>query len=165
MWYCNTQNHFSAGAAIFSLNKLASPSGRNVKHAKKTTCGSGGELSCSFYLYRFRKYVSYGFPIIIFCNPGVHYETPVYVWQRAVCRRVTICLWASHTPTNHFGLPASKDEDIRFLWKLVDRAYQLQVDVCSWTCGQTLGKGPFELEFARMIHMKEDWKYRKETRE
>jgi hypothetical protein len=33
-------------------------------------------LSCSFYLYRFRKYVSYGFPIIIFCNPGVHYETP-----------------------------------------------------------------------------------------
>jgi hypothetical protein len=29
-----------------------------------------------FYLYRFRKYVSNGFPIIIFCNPGVHYETP-----------------------------------------------------------------------------------------
>jgi len=33
-------------------------------------------LSYSFYLYRFRKYVSYGFPIINFCNPGVHYETP-----------------------------------------------------------------------------------------
>jgi len=33
-------------------------------------------LSCSFYLYRFRKYVSYGFRIIIFCNPGVYYETP-----------------------------------------------------------------------------------------
>jgi len=33
-------------------------------------------LSCSFYLYRFRKYVPYGFPIINFCNPGVHYETP-----------------------------------------------------------------------------------------
>jgi hypothetical protein len=33
-------------------------------------------LSCSFYLYRFRKYVSYGFPIINFCNPGIHYETP-----------------------------------------------------------------------------------------
>ena len=33
-------------------------------------------LSCSFYLYRFRKYVSYGFPITNFCNPGVHYETP-----------------------------------------------------------------------------------------
>ena len=33
-------------------------------------------LSCSFYLYRFRKYVSYGFPIINVCNPGVHYETP-----------------------------------------------------------------------------------------
>ena len=39
---------------------------------------TGGKkfLSCSFYLYRFRKYVSYGFPIINFCNPGVHYETP-----------------------------------------------------------------------------------------
>jgi len=33
-------------------------------------------LSLSFYLYRFRKYVSYGFPIINFCDPGVHYETP-----------------------------------------------------------------------------------------
>ena len=33
-------------------------------------------MSCSFYLYRFRKYVSYGFPIKNFCNPGVHYETP-----------------------------------------------------------------------------------------
>jgi hypothetical protein len=30
----------------------------------------------SFYLYRFRKYVYYGFPIINFCNPGEHYETP-----------------------------------------------------------------------------------------
>ena len=29
-----------------------------------------------FYLYRFRKYVSCGFPIINFCTPGVHYETP-----------------------------------------------------------------------------------------
>ena len=38
-------------------------------------------LHCSFYLYRFRKYVSYGFPIIIFCNPGVHYETPcTFAW-------------------------------------------------------------------------------------
>ena len=33
-------------------------------------------LSCSFYLYRFHKYMSYGFPIINFCNPGLHYETP-----------------------------------------------------------------------------------------
>jgi hypothetical protein len=33
-------------------------------------------LSCSFHLYRCRKYVSYGFPIINFCNPVVHYETP-----------------------------------------------------------------------------------------
>ena len=33
-------------------------------------------LSCSFHLYRFRKYLSYGFPVIHFCNPEVHYETP-----------------------------------------------------------------------------------------
>jgi len=33
-------------------------------------------LCCSFYLYRFRKYVSYSFPIINICNPGVHYGTP-----------------------------------------------------------------------------------------
>jgi hypothetical protein len=36
----------------------------------------GEKLSYSFYLYRFRKYVPYGFPLINFCNPGVHYETP-----------------------------------------------------------------------------------------
>jgi len=39
----------------------------------------GKKWSCSFYLYRFRKYVSYGFPIINFCNPGVHYETPCII--------------------------------------------------------------------------------------
>jgi hypothetical protein len=33
-------------------------------------------FSGSFYLYRFREYLSYGFPIINFCNPGVHYEMP-----------------------------------------------------------------------------------------
>jgi len=38
-------------------------------------------LSCSFYLYRFHKYVSYGFRIINFCNLGVHYETPCMQWE------------------------------------------------------------------------------------
>jgi len=33
-------------------------------------------LSCSFYLYRFCKYVSFSFPIINFCNPRVHNEMP-----------------------------------------------------------------------------------------
>jgi hypothetical protein len=32
-------------------------------------------LSCSFYLYRFPKYVYCGFRIINLCNPRVHYET------------------------------------------------------------------------------------------
>jgi hypothetical protein len=38
-------------------------------------------LSCS-YLYRFRKCVSYGFPIINFCNPRVNYETPCIIFYR-----------------------------------------------------------------------------------
>jgi hypothetical protein len=42
---------------------------------KKLLIVGGGGLSCSFHLYRFRKYVSYRFPIINFCSPGVHYET------------------------------------------------------------------------------------------
>ena len=42
----------------------------------KTSYWEKNFLSCSFYLYRFRKYMSYGFPIINFCNLGVHYETP-----------------------------------------------------------------------------------------
>jgi len=38
-------------------------------------------LNFSFYLYRFRKYVPYGFAIINFCNPGVHYERPcIYIY-------------------------------------------------------------------------------------
>jgi hypothetical protein len=35
----------------------------------------------------FRKYVSYGFPIINFCNPGVHYETPciyIYIYHNII---------------------------------------------------------------------------------
>jgi hypothetical protein len=76
VWYSNTQNDFSPGAAIFSIHTLASPSSRNVNYDEKQIYGEGGGLSCCFYLYRFRKYVSYGFPVINFCNPGVHYETP-----------------------------------------------------------------------------------------
>ena len=75
VWYSNTQNDFSPGAAIFSLHTLASPSGRNVKYDEKQLARKTF-LSCSFYLYRFRKYVSYGFPIINLFSPGVHYEKP-----------------------------------------------------------------------------------------
>ena len=85
VWYSNTQNDFSPGAAIFSLHKLASPSGRNVKYDEKQVTGGKKFLSCPFYLYRFRKYVPYGFPIINFGNPGVHYETPcIYLKKNPV---------------------------------------------------------------------------------
>ena len=59
----------------FITHTLASPSGRNVNYDEKQLSGGKKFLSCSFYLYRFRKYVSHGSPIINFCNPGVHYET------------------------------------------------------------------------------------------
>ena len=47
-------------------------------------------------MYRFRKYVSYGFPIIIFCNPGVHYETPsIYLnllcYKKCITRLLNPC--------------------------------------------------------------------------
>jgi hypothetical protein len=70
-----TQNDFSAGTAIFSLYTLASLSGRNVNYDEKQLTRKTF-LSCSFYLYMFSKYMSYEFPIINVCNPGVHYETP-----------------------------------------------------------------------------------------
>jgi hypothetical protein len=74
VWCSNTQNDFSPGAAIFSLHTLASPSGIIVNYDEKPFADGG--LSCSFCLYRFRKYVSYGFPIMNFCSPGVHCEPP-----------------------------------------------------------------------------------------
>ena len=74
MWYSNTQNDFSPRVAIFSLHTLASPSGRNVNYDENQLTGKK-ILSFSFYLYRFHKYMSYGFPLINFCNPRVHYET------------------------------------------------------------------------------------------
>ena len=89
VWYSNTQNNFSPGAAIFSLHTLASPSSRNVNYDEKLL--AGGRLSCSFYLYRFHKYMSYGFPIINFCNPGVHYETPCIIVSYGSRRRL-VCL-------------------------------------------------------------------------
>jgi len=76
VWHSNTQKTSPPGTAIFSVHTLASPSGRNVKYDKKNNLLGKWILSCSFYLYRFCKYVSCGFPIIHFCNPGVHYETP-----------------------------------------------------------------------------------------
>ena len=76
VWYSNTQNDFSPGAAIFSLHILASPSGRNVNYNEKQLTGGKKILNCFLYLYRFPKYVSCGFPVINICNPGVHYETP-----------------------------------------------------------------------------------------
>ena len=69
------------------INK-ASPRGRNVNYDEKLLTEKK-KLSCSFYLYKFRNYVSYGFPVKHFCNPGVHYETPCI----SVCVCVCVCMY------------------------------------------------------------------------
>ena len=74
VWYSNTQNDLSPTAAIFSLHKLASPSGRNANYDEKQLTGGKKNKFESFLL--FVNTVSCGFPRINFCNPGVHYETP-----------------------------------------------------------------------------------------
>jgi hypothetical protein len=75
VWYPNTQNDFSPEAAIFSLQTLASPSGRNVNYDEKQFTGKN-----NFELFlpsvQFRKYMSYGFPVMNFCNSGIDYGTP-----------------------------------------------------------------------------------------
>jgi len=80
MWYSNTQNDFSPRERPFShyihSHRLAA---ENVNYDEKQLIGGKKFLSCSFYLYRFCKYMSYRFPIMIFCNPGVHYETPCII--------------------------------------------------------------------------------------
>jgi hypothetical protein len=74
MWYYNTQNDFSPErpfSRYIHLHRLAAEMWTMMKNnllGKKN-------LSCSFYLYRFRKYVPCGFPVINFCNPRVHYQT------------------------------------------------------------------------------------------
>jgi hypothetical protein len=78
---CHTR--VNMGASIFLYihsHRLATEMWTTIKNnflGKKIS-------SCSFYLYRFRKYVSYGFTIINFCNPGVHYETPCIIHTRRI---------------------------------------------------------------------------------
>jgi len=88
VWYSNTQNDFSPGAAIFShihSHRLAAEMWTTMKN---NLLGKN-VLSCSFYLYRFRKYVFYSFPIINFCNPGVHYKMPC-IFTNQTCSLITL---------------------------------------------------------------------------
>jgi hypothetical protein len=62
--FCHTR--VNVGVSIFFT-----VSGRYVNYDEKQLTGEN-----IFELFMFRKCVSYGFPIIKFCNPGVHYETP-----------------------------------------------------------------------------------------
>jgi hypothetical protein len=89
-------------------------------------------LSCSVYLYRFRKYVSYGFPIINFCNPGVHYETPcILLTSRA---NYSICSGRSHAVQKLIMEPMTMKKKCLHMtciaW-LIPRSLQHQAQVTS----------------------------------
>jgi hypothetical protein len=86
---CTFPSNHKLTRVIFQAHKTTSPPERPFSHyihshrlaAEMWTVMKNklvGKIffSCSFYLYKFRKYLSYGFPIINFCNPGVHYEKP-----------------------------------------------------------------------------------------
>jgi hypothetical protein len=73
---CHTHTRVYMGASIFFTAAII-----RVNYDEKQFIGKKC-LSRSFYMYRSRKYVSYGFPITNFSNPRVHYESPVYSKQR-----------------------------------------------------------------------------------
>jgi hypothetical protein len=72
------------GAANFSLHTT----GRNVNYDEKQLSGKT-IFEFTFYLCRFSKYVSYGFPVINFCNLGLHYETPCILRPISITRHRT----------------------------------------------------------------------------
>ena len=76
VWYSDTQNDFSPGAAIFSLHTLASPSGRNVNYDEKQLTGKKKIWVVPSICTGFVNTCPMVYPIINFCNSGVHYETP-----------------------------------------------------------------------------------------
>jgi hypothetical protein len=99
----HTRQH---GCIDIRIHTVTSPSGRIVNYDEKQPSG-GKKLSYSFNLYRFRKYVSYGFPII---NIVIH----EYIMQR---------------PNNEYYKYTAYEEDVigmvasnfsqfyNFLWK------------------------------------------------
>ena len=59
-----------------------------MNYDEKQLSGVGGDLSFSFYLYRFRKYVSYGFPIKNFVMSEYNMKRPVCMY---VC--IYVCMY------------------------------------------------------------------------
>ena len=96
---CTLYSNHRLTRVIFHTHKTTSPPERPFYHyihshrvaAEMWTTMKNNLLGkkcfiCSFYLYRFRKYVSYGFHIKNFCNREVHYETPCMIWTRSSLR-------------------------------------------------------------------------------
>ena len=103
----------------FSLHTLASPSDKSVNYDEKQLTERGGGIICSFYLYGFRKYVSYGFPIINFCNPGVHYETPCILFNKKGKRfGVRILAWLWIVSTNGGDTKKKKEEERVYIYEV-----------------------------------------------
>ena len=100
MWYSNTQNDFSLGAAIFSLRTLASPSGRNMNYVEKQLTGET-EIIVPSICTGFVNTCPSGFPIINVSNPGVHYETPCIIMINFTCSTVFFSLLMYQSGKSH----------------------------------------------------------------
>jgi hypothetical protein len=90
---CHTR--VNMGVAIFSLHTSHRLAAEMWNTMKNSFMGKQF-LSCSFYLYRFRKYVSYGFSNINVCDPRVHDETP--------CISLSCCYFSSSVYFSLFTL-------------------------------------------------------------
>jgi hypothetical protein len=80
VWYSNTQKTSPPKRPFSRYIHCHRPVAEMWTTIKNNLMGKEF-FSCSFYLFRFRKYMSYGFPIIIFCNTVVHYETPCILFS------------------------------------------------------------------------------------
>ena len=83
VWYSITQNDFPSERPFCHYLHSHCPA-EEMRITMKNNLMGKKILSCSFYLYRFRKYMSYGFPIIHFCNPEYIMKRPVYltvIWR------------------------------------------------------------------------------------
>jgi hypothetical protein len=74
VWYSNTQK-ISPPERSFSHYIHSHRLATEMWTVMKNNILGKTFLSCSFYLYRFRKYVSFGYLIINVCIPGVCYVT------------------------------------------------------------------------------------------
>jgi hypothetical protein len=97
----------SGRGVVLTTHLLLAPRSGKSRAIPLPHSGPSSLLRCTFtftfYLYRFRKYVSYGFRVINFCNPGVHYETPC-IWCSIFSMKLYRCRASHLLPLGWKGL-------------------------------------------------------------